>query len=218
MNPRDLCRAMFDAVVARAQPAICLPRHFPPPPLHGRLVVLACGKSGAHMAEACEHHYLGGGLVDPERLVGNCVTRHGHGRPLQRIRLVEAGHPVPDAAGLNGTADVLALARDAGPDDLVLVLISGGGSANWTAPAESLDIADKQALTRKLLASGAPISDINVVRKHLSRIKGGRLAALLHPAPSLTLCISDVPTDDPSLIASGPTAPDPTTADDAIAV
>ncbi|MBA3516345.1 MAG: glycerate kinase [Rhizobiales bacterium] len=209
---------MFDAAVARAQPAICLPPHFPPPPPRGRLLILACGKSGAHMAEACEHHYLGGGLVDPERLVGICVTRHGHGRPLQRIRLVEAGHPVPDAAGLNGTADVLALARDAGPDDLVLVLISGGGSANWTAPAESLDIADKQALTRKLLASGAPISDINVVRKHLSRIKGGRLAALLHPAPSLTLCISDVPTDDPSLIASGPTAPDPTTADDAIAV
>lgn len=217
MTPRDLCRAMFDAAVARAQPAICLPPHFPPPPMHGRLLVLACGKSGAHMAEACEQHYLDSGRLDPERLAGICVTRHAHGRPLRRIRLVEAGHPVPDAAGLAGTADVLALASRAGPDDFALVLISGGGSANWTAPAAGLDIADKQALTRTLLASGAPISDINIVRKHLSRIKGGRLAGLLHPTPSLTLCISDVPGDDPSLIASGPTVPDPTTATDALA-
>jgi glycerate 2-kinase len=217
MNPRELCRAMFDAAVARAQPLLCVPPHLPPPP-SGRLLVLACGKSGAHMAEACERHYLDGGLVDPERLSGICVTRHGYGRPLQRIRCVEAGHPVPDAAGLAATADVLALADTAGPDDLVLVLVSGGGSANWVAPGEGLDIADKQALTRALLASGAPISEINTVRKHLSRIKGGRLAARLHPARSLTLCISDVPGDDASLIASGPTAPDPTTAAEARAV
>jgi hydroxypyruvate reductase len=170
------------------------------------------------MAEACERHYLDGGLIEPGRLLGICVTRHGYGRPLKRIRCVEAGHPVPDAAGLQGTADVLALAAEAGPDDLALVLISGGGSANWVAPAAGLTIDEKQALTRALLKSGAPISDLNTVRKHLSRIKGGRLATLLHPARSLTLCISDVPGDDPSLIASGPTAPDPTTAADALAL
>jgi hydroxypyruvate reductase len=170
------------------------------------------------MAEACEAFYLDGGLIAPERFTGICVTRHGYGRPLKRIRLVEAGHPVPDEAGLQGTADILALAEAAGPDDLALVLVSGGGSANWIAPAGGLTIADKQALTKALLASGAPISDINTVRKHLSRIKGGRLAARLHPARSLTLAISDVPHDDPSVIASGPTVPDPTTASDARAI
>lgn len=217
MSPRELCRAMFDAAVARAQPSVCLPPHFPPPP-SGRLIVLACGKSGAHMAEACEGHYLDGGLLPAERLVGICVTRHGYGRPLRTVRCVEAGHPVPDEAGLRGTAEVLALAAEARPDDLALVLVSGGGSANWIAPAEGLSIADKQALTKALLRCGAPISDINTIRKHLSRIKGGRLAAALHPARALTLCISDVPGDDPSLIASGPTVPDPTTAADALAV
>jgi hydroxypyruvate reductase len=209
---------MFDAAVARAQPASCLPLHFPAPPTRGRLIVLACGKSGAHMAEACERHYLDNGLLAPERLTGVCVTRHGYGRPLKNIRCVEAGHPVPDEAGLAGTADVLALAAEAGPDDLALVLISGGGSANWIAPADGLSIGDKQALTKALLRSGAPISDINTIRKHLSRIKGGRLAQALYPAPSLTLCISDVPGDDPSFIASGPTVADATTAADARAV
>ncbi|HWT31970.1 MAG TPA: DUF4147 domain-containing protein, partial [Propylenella sp.] len=138
MNPRKLCRRMFDAAVARAQPAICLPPHLPDPPREGRLIVLACGKSGAHMAEVCEQFYLDAGRIAPERLVGTCVTRHGYGRPLRRIRCVEAGHPVPDAAGLAATADVLQLADQAGPGDLVLVLVSGGGSANWTAPAEGL--------------------------------------------------------------------------------
>ena len=217
MNPRELCRAIFDAAVERSLPSVCLPQHLPVPP-RGRLIVLACGKCGAHMAEACERHYLDGGLLDPERLVGICVTRHGYGRPLRRIRCVEAGHPVPDRAGLEATAEVLALASEAGPDDLALVLVSGGGSANWIAPANGLTIEDKQALTKALLASGAPISDINTIRKHLSRIKGGRLAARLYPAPSLTLCISDVPGDDPSLIASGPTVPDPTSAADALAL
>lgn len=218
MTPRDLARAMFDAAVARAQPAQCVPPHLPEPPARGRLLVLACGKSGADMAAAAERCYLDGGRIAPERLVGICVTRHGHGRPLQRIRCVEAGHPVPDAAGLRGAADTLGLAHAAGLDDLALVLISGGGSANWSAPATGLTIADKQALTRALLKSGAPIHDINTVRKHLSRIKGGRLAAALHPARSLTLCISDVPGDDPSIIASGPTVADPTTSADARAV
>lgn len=218
MTPRDLCRAMFDAAVARAQPALCLPPNLPPPPERGRLIILACGKSGAHMAEACERHYLDGGLLEAERLVGLCVTRHGYGRPLRRVRCVEAGHPVPDAAGVAATRDVLALAREATADDFVLVLISGGGSANWIAPADGLTIDDKQALTKALLASGASISDINTVRKHLSRIKGGRLAAQLHPAPSLSLLISDVPGDDPSLIASGPTVPDATEAADALRI
>jgi hydroxypyruvate reductase len=167
------------------------------------------------MAEAVERFYLDGGLIEPERLAGICVTRHGYGRPLRRIRCVEAGHPVPDAAGLKATEDILELASQTGPDDFALVLISGGGSANWIAPAHGLTIEHKQRLTQALLASGAPISDINTVRKHLSRIKGGRLAALLHPARSLTLCISDVPGDDPSLIASGPTVPDLTTSADA---
>jgi hydroxypyruvate reductase len=181
-------------------------------------MVLACGKCGAHMAEACERHYLDGGLLNPEQLTGICVTRHGYGRPLRRIRCVEAGHPVPDQAGLDATAEILALADKAGPDDFALVLVSGGGSANWIAPAKGLTIEDKQSLTKALLASGAPISDMNIIRKHLSGIKGGRLAARLHPARSLTLCISDVPGDDPSLIASGPTVPDPTTAADALAL
>lgn len=215
MNARELCRAMFEAAVARAQPSVCLPPHLPAPP-PGTLLVLACGKSGAHMAEACEHFYLDGGLIAPDRLVGLCVTRHGYGRPLRRIRCVEAGHPVPDAAGLEATEKILRLAGAAGPDDLALVLVSGGGSANWIAPANGLTMEHKQMLTKALLASGAPISDINTVRKHLSRIKGGRLAALLHPARSLTLCISDVPGDDPSLIASGPTIPDPTSSADAL--
>ncbi len=218
MKPRQLARAMFDAAVARAQPGICLKPHWPTWLPRHRLMVLACGKSGAHMAEACERHYLDGGLLHPEQLGGICVTRHGYGRPLRRIRCVEAGHPVPDAAGLAATADVLNLAGEARADDLALVLISGGGSANWIAPAEGLTIEDKQALTKALLACGAPISDINTVRKHLSQIKGGRLAARLYPARSLSLIISDVPGDDPSFIASGPTAPDPTTAADAFAV
>jgi hydroxypyruvate reductase len=205
---------MFDAAVARAQPAVCLPPHLPPPP-KGKLIVLACGKSAARMSAVVEAHYLDGGLVPPERLTGISVTRYGYGQPLKRIRSVEAGHPVPDTAGLEATAGVLALAETAGPDDLALVLISGGGSANWIAPASGLTIGDKQRLTKALLASGAPISDINTVRKHLSKIKGGRLAARLHPAHSLSLAISDVPGDEPSIIASGPTVPDATTAGDA---
>ncbi|MYZ48507.1 glycerate kinase type-2 family protein, partial [Propylenella binzhouense] len=218
MDLRKLRLDMLDAAIARAQPNVCLPPHLPPPPESGRLIVLACGKAGATMAEAVEQHYLDGGLIDPARMVGICVTRHGYGRPLRRVRCVEAGHPVPDRAGLEATAETLELARSAKADDLALVLVSGGGSANWTAPAEGLSIEDKQGLTRALLKSGAPIGDINTVRKHLSQIKGGRLAAALAPARSLSLIISDVPGDDPSFIASGPTAPDHTTAEDALAI
>jgi glycerate 2-kinase len=214
---RELCRAMFDAAVARAQPSICLPPHFPDPPA-GRLIVLACGKAGALMAETAERHYLDGGLLSPARLAGICVTRHGHGRPLRRVRCVEAGHPVPDDASVGGTEATLALAATAGPDDLALVLISGGGSANWTAPLSPLDLAGKQGLTRALLRSGAPIGDINVVRKHLSRIKGGRLSAALQASRTMSLVMSDVPGDDLSSIASGPTVPDESTSADARAV
>jgi hydroxypyruvate reductase len=218
MKARELCRKMFDAAVARAQPSICLPAHLPDPPKKGRLLVFACGKSGAHMAETCENFYLGGGRIEPARFGGICVTRHGHGLPLLRIKCIEAGHPVPDKAGLAGTVETLALADAADADDLALVLVSGGGSANWVAPAPGLTIAEKQSLTRALLRSGAPISDINTLRKHISRIKGGRLQARLYPARSLTLCISDIPGDDAALIASGPTAPDPSTAADALAL
>ena len=211
MNPRELCRAMFDAAVARAQPAVCLPPHLPAPPPRPadrarlRQVGRAHGggvRSATTSTAACS---------TPERLVGICVTRHGYGRPLRRIRCVEAGHPVPDEAGLDGNRRRSG-ARRAKPGRTISRSCSSRAAAPPTGSRRpsGLTIADKQALTKALLASGAPISDINTVRKHLSRIKGGRLAARLYPAPSLTLCISDVPGDDPSLIASGPTVPDPT--------
>ncbi len=155
----------------------------------------------------------------PERLVGIATTRHGYGVPTRRIRVVEAGHPVPDEAGLRGAADTLELAAQAGPDDLLLVLLTGGGSANWIAPAHGISFAQKQAVNKALLRSGAPIGEMNTVRKHLSRIKGGRLArAGKNAAEIVTLAISDVPHDDASAIASGPTVPDPTTLADARAI
>jgi hydroxypyruvate reductase len=170
------------------------------------------------MAAAAERHYLDALELDPARLVGIATTRHGHGVPTRRIRVVEAGHPVPDEAGLKGAEDTLRLAHDAGPDDLLLVLLSGGGSANWIAPVEGVSFAQKQQVNRALLRSGAPIGEVNTVRKHLSRIKGGRLARAGKLAEIVTLAISDVPHDDPSAIASGPTAPDPTTLADARAL
>src|SRR5579864_9807778 len=173
------------------------------------------------MTEVAERHYLQHmaerGIAE-DRLVGVAVTRHGYGRPTRRIEVVEAGHPVPDAAGLSGTERALALADAAGADDLVLVLLSGGASANWIAPAAGVTLAEKQATTRALLRSGANIGEINCVRKHLSRIKGGRLAKRAHPAKVVTLAISDVPGDDPAVIGSGPTVPDPTTLADARAI
>ncbi|HVV93130.1 MAG TPA: DUF4147 domain-containing protein [Hyphomicrobiales bacterium] len=214
---RAFLRSLFDAAVAAADPARLLPPLFPPPP-QGRLIVLAAGKAAGSAAAAAERHYLDALRLDPARLAGIAVTRRGHGVPTRLLRVVEAGHPVPDAAGLAATEETLALAAGAGPDDLVLVLLSGGGSANWVAPAAGVTLAEKQATTRALLRSGAAIGDINAVRKHLSRIKGGRLAALARPAPILTLAISDVPGDDPAVIASGPTVPDPTTLADARAV
>jgi glycerate 2-kinase len=212
-SSRQLLESLFRAAVAAAHPAQCLPPNLPEPPPRGRLVVLAAGKAAGSMTEAAERHYLG--RIAESRLAGIAVTRHGYGRPTRHIAVVEAGHPVPDEAGLEGTERALALAEAAGEDDLVLVLLSGGASANWIAPAAEISLAEKQAVTRALLRSGAAIGDMNTLRKHLSRIKGGRLARLAYPAPVVTLAISDVPGDDPSVIGSGPTVPDPTTLEDA---
>jgi len=208
---RPLLRAIYDAAVAAAHPDMVLAKHLPPPP-QGRVICLAAGKGAAAMAAAAERHYLDTLKLRPGQLVGIATTRHGHGVPTQRIKVIEAGHPVPDEAGLKATADTLELAQQTWPDDLLLVLLSGGGSANWIAPCDDLSFAQKQQVTRELLRSGAPIGEVNTVRKHLSRIKGGRLArAGQHAARIVTLAISDVPHDEPSAIASGPTVPDPTT-------
>jgi glycerate 2-kinase len=215
---RPLLRALYDAAVAAAHPDVVLAPHLGAVP-KGRVICLAAGKGAGAMAAAAERHYLDTLELDPERLVGIATTRHGHGVPTRRIRMVEAGHPVPDEAGLKGAADTLELAQQAGPDDLLLVLLSGGGSANWIAPSEGVSFAQKQAVNRALLRSGAPIGEVNTVRKHLSRIKGGRLArAGQRAAEIVTLAISDVPHDEPSAIASGPTVPDPTTLADARAI
>jgi glycerate 2-kinase len=215
---RAILERLFETAVAAAAPSHCLPAHLPAPPASGRIVILAAGKAAGSMAETAERHYLGACRVPASRLGGLAVTRHGYARPTRLVRMIEAGHPVPDAAGLAATLETLALADAAGRDDLVLALISGGASANWIAPAEGLSLADKQALTRALLACGASIAEINTLRKHLSRIKGGRLAARAQPARLVTLAISDVPGDDPAVIGSGPTVPDPTTLADARAI
>jgi glycerate 2-kinase len=216
-DKRPLLRAIFDAAVAAAHPDIVLSAHLRPVP-KGRVICLAAGKGAAAMAAAAERHYLDELGLAPSRLSGIATTRHGHGVPTRRIKVIEAGHPVPDEAGLKGAEETLQLAEAAGVDDLLLVLLSGGGSANWIAPAEGVSFAQKQQVTRALLRSGAPIGEINTVRKHLSRIKGGRLARAGRHAEIVTLAISDVPRDDPSAIASGPTVPDPTTLADARAI
>jgi glycerate 2-kinase len=214
---RPLLRAIFDAAVAAAHPDVVLRAHLRPLP-KGRVICLAAGKAAAAMAAAAERHYLDEAGLAPSRLHGVATTRHGHRVPTRRIEVIEAGHPVPDEAGSKGAEQTLRLAEDAGPDDLLLVLLSGGGSANWIAPAKGVSFAQKQQLTRALLRSGAPIGEVNTVRKHLSRIKGGRLARAGQRAEIVTLAISDVPHDDPSAIASGPTVPDPTTLADARAI
>jgi hydroxypyruvate reductase len=170
------------------------------------------------MTEVAEAHYLDRLRIAAERISGVAVARHGYGRHLRRARMIEAGHPIPDAAGLEGADRALSLADGATGDDLVLVLMSGGASANWIAPADGLSFQDKQTITRALLRSGATIGEINTVRKHLSRIKGGRLARHAHPGKVVTVAISDVPGDDPAVIGSGPTVPDPTTLRDARAI
>jgi glycerate 2-kinase len=214
---RVLLRRMFDAAVAAAHPDVVLGPHLRPAP-EGRIICLAAGKGAAALARAAEQHYLDRLALDPTRLTGIATTRHGHGVPTRRIKVVEAGHPMPDAAGLRAAEETLALAQTAQADDLLLVLLSGGGSANWVAPAEGVSFAQKQQVTRALLRSGAPIGEVNCVRKHLSRIKGGRLARAGQRAEIVTLAISDVPHDDPSAIASGPTVPDSTTLAEARAI
>ncbi len=198
---------MFDAAVAAASPALCVPPFLPEPPV-GRTIVLGAGKAAAAMARAVEDHWRG-------PLSGLVVTRYGHGAATKQIEVVEAGHPLPDAAGLGAAQRIMALARDLGPDDLLLALISGGGSALLTLPAPGVPPDDKRAINRDLLLSGATIAEINCVRKHLSAIKGGRLALASHPARVVSLIISDVPGDDPATVASGPTVPDGTTLADA---
>ena len=209
-HPRQLLRRMFDAAVAAAQPAHCVPPHLPAPP-RGRLVVVGAGKASAAMARAVEEHWQG-------ELSGLVVTRYGHAVPCRRIEIVEAAHPVPDAAGIVAAERICELAQDLSDDDLLLCLISGGGSALLAKPLPGLSLDDKQNIARALLKSGAGIGEMNCVRRHLSAVKGGRLAALAHPARVLTLSISDVPGDDPADIASGPTVADATTCADALAI
>ncbi len=201
---------MFDAAVAAAAPDLCVPAHLPSPP-RGRTVVVGAGKASAAMARAVERHW-------PGELSGLIVTRYGHAVPCERIEIVEAGHPVPDENGMNAARRIRQMVEGLGPDDLVLALISGGGSALLTLPADGLTLGDKQAVNRALLRSGATISEINCVRKHLSAVKGGRLAAAAAPARVVTLMMSDVPGDDPAVIASGPTVADPTSFADALAI
>jgi glycerate 2-kinase len=206
---RAFLEQLFRTAVVATHPGTCL-RAFLPPAPPGRLIVLAAGKAAGSMTEVAETHYLQSDLPK-ERLLGLAITRHGYGRPTHHLPVIEAGHPVPDQTGIDATEQTLALADNANADDLVLVLLSGGASANWIAPAPGLALADKQATTRALLRSGATIAEANTVRKHLSRIKGGRLAARARPARVVTLAISDVPRDDPDVIGSGPTVPDPST-------
>ena len=211
--PQALLRRMFDAAIASAQPALCVPAHLPDPQSlgTGRLIVIGAGKASAAMARAVEDHWKG-------PLTGLVVTRYGYAVPCERIEILEAAHPVPDAAGQRAAGRLLQFVQGLNAADLVLCLISGGGSSLLPLPAPGLNLEHKQAVSRALLKSGATISEMNCVRRHLSAIKGGRLAAACHPARVLTLLISDVPGDDPMDIASGPTVADPTTCEDALAV
>jgi glycerate 2-kinase len=207
-DPARLLRAMFDAAIASARPEICVPPELPPLPL-GRFIVIGAGKASAQMAKAVEEHYAGS-------IEGLVVTRHGYGAACEKIEIIEAAHPVPDEMSVEAAQRILAKMRGLRPRDTVLCLISGGGSSLMCLPGEGMTLADKQEVNRALLASGAPINEMNVVRRHLSGIKGGRLAAATYPARLITLVISDVPGDSLSDIASGPTVADPTTCADAL--
>ncbi len=210
-EPRQLLKAMFDAAIGAASPKLRIPAYLPPPP-KGRIVVIGAGKASAAMAKAVEDLW-------PGPLTGLVVTRYGHAAvPCERIEVVEASHPVPDENGHQAAKRMMEMVQGLGPDDLVLALISGGGSSLLSLPAMGLTLEDKQAVNASLLRSGASIGEMNVVRKHLSAIKGGRLAAAAYPARLVTLVISDVPGDDPAVIASGPTVPDSSTFAEARAV
>ncbi len=208
--PREFLRQLFDVAIASAQPALCVPPHLPAAP-RGRIIVVGAGKAAAAMARAVEDHW-------PGPLSGLVVTRYGYQVPCSRIEVVEAAHPVPDPSGLAAARRMLDMVHGLVADDLVLCLISGGGSALLPAPLTGMTLAHEQAVNRALLHSGATISEMNCVRRHLSAIKGGRLAAACHPARVVTLLISDVPGDDPVDIASGPTVADPSTCADALAI
>lgn len=207
LDPRSFLESLFNEAVAVADPMRVVAAHLPANP-SGRLVIIGAGKASARMVEAVEAHY---GPCD-----GLVITRYGYARPTQGIEIVQASHPVPDAAGVAATRRLIDFVAGLSPDDLVVALISGGGSALLCAPSEGLTLDDKMAVNRALLASGAPIDEMNVVRKHLSQVKGGQLAAGCHPAQLLTLLISDVPGDDPSHIASSPTVGEDSTAQAAL--
>ena len=231
LQPKEFLRHLFDVAVKRALPLENTADYLPAPPKSGRTIVIGAGKAGGSMAQAVEALW-----PQDAPMQGLVVTRYHHIPPLpdslrtqslkalslkafkQRIEIIEAAHPVPDAAGLEASERMLAMVQGLTADDLVLCLISGGGSALLTLPADGLTLADKQRINKALLRSGANISEMNCVRKHLSRIKGGRLAAACAPARVVTLTISDVPGDDPSIVASGPTVPDATTCADALAI
>ncbi len=210
MPPQETLRGLFDAAVDAADPMLCVPPHLPEPPM-GRTLVIGAGKASAVMAQALEAHW-------PGEISGLVITRYDYGKPCQHIEVIEAAHPVPDQAGLDAAERMMELVSDLGSDDLCIALISGGASSLLTLPAEGLTLADKQAVNRELLRSGATIIDMNCLRKHLSAVKGGRLAAQAAPAKVVSLLISDVPGDDPGVIGSGPTVPDPTSFGDARAI
>ena len=218
-EPGSELMALYDAAVAAAHPDVCLPAHLPLPPEGGQLILAGAGKAAAAMAAAAETHYRTLGVLD--RVAGFTTAPHGYlgalHDPPKVIRVVSARHPTPDAASVRAAGQTLRFVATAGERDLVLVLLSGGASALWAAPAPGLDIASKTALTRGLLKCGADIHEMNTVRRHLSRIKGGRLRKAT-PARMLTLAISDVPGDDPATIGSGPTVADATTLADARAI
>lgn len=206
-------REMFEAAIASAQPQLCVPKHMPSPEdVKGRLIVIGAGKASAAMARAVEEHWTGNSLS------GLVVTRYGYNVPCEKIEIVEAAHPVPDEAGLFAAQRMLDLVSNLSADDVVLSLISGGGSSLLPLPLEGVSLDDKQLVNRLLLASGATISEMNTVRRHLSAIKGGRLAAACYPARVINLLLSDVPGDRPLDIASGPTVADPTSCADALEI
>ena len=215
---KDTLNALYHAAVKAAHPATCLPPFLPAPHKGGRVIVLAGGKAAGSMAHVAETIYKNQYGLTADRFSGIAVTRIGYAEPTSLIRMIEAGHPLPNEAGLNGTQDILNLAHTATEKDQVLVLLSGGASANWIAPVKGLTLADKQMVTRALLRSGAPIDAMNTLRKRLSAIKGGRLCVAAYPAHVTTLAISDIPGDDPTHLGSGPTVPDTTTRAEALAI
>jgi glycerate 2-kinase len=210
-------QSIVEAAIGAVKPSVFLPPHLPAPSAGQRVVIFAAGKAAGSMAEVAEAHYRALGL-GADRLSGLAIARHGYGRPLAILAALEAGHPVPDEAGLAATAEMMRRAQAVSPDDLVIFLLSGGASANLVAPMGEITLGEKQDLTRQMLRAGVPISEINVLRKHISRAKGGRLAAMMNGAEIITLALSDVPGDDLSLIGSGPTIPDPSTLAEARAV